>query len=544
MEQSLQPESLRRIVLNATQTVGADSEYAVLDVREEADYAEEHLLVASNAPLSRLELLIPGLVPRRSTRLILCDSGDGLALRALNIVRQLGYSNASVLEGGLAVAQTAGFRLFSGTHVPSKAFGELVEILAGTPHIDASDLKTRLDRGDDLIVLDSRPPDEYHQMSIPGASNIPGAELVYRIHDLVKNDNTTIVINCAGRTRSIIGAQSLRNAGVKNPVFALRNGTMGWHLAGFELNRGEKSALPPISAAGLLAARTAAARVSNEVGVRSISRDLLDQWRQERDKRNLFIFDIRSRDEFLAGHLQDAKWVLGVQLVQATDVYVGVRNARIVVVDDTAVRATMTASWLIQMGWRDIAIYQLDPERDDIKEGMEIDRPSPVSTDSKSRVSPKVLHGMHRDQDVAIIDLALSPNYIKGHIPGARFAIRSKLHDLTNDLQHKKKIVLTSEDGTLAELARQEFVSAFSVPVFVLGGGTAAWSSAGLSLESGWSNLNPPGDLWIEPYDYQSPEEINRQMQRYIDWEIGLTDQVREDASIVFSVASELNRKS
>ena len=67
---------------------------------------------------------------------------------------------------------------------------------------------------------------------------MPGGELVYRIGDLAPDPKTLVVVNCAGRTRSIMGAESLRRAGIPNKVVALRNGTMGWELAGFRCDRG------------------------------------------------------------------------------------------------------------------------------------------------------------------------------------------------------------------------------------------------------------------------------------------------------------------
>ena len=75
-------------------------------------------------------------------------------------------------------------------------------------------------------------------MSIPTGISVPGAELVLRARELAPRPETTLIVNCAGRTRSIIGTQSLVNAGIPNPVYALRNGTIGWTLAGQELEHG------------------------------------------------------------------------------------------------------------------------------------------------------------------------------------------------------------------------------------------------------------------------------------------------------------------
>src|SRR3954452_4000749 len=122
-------------------------EIALLDAREEGVFHARHLLLASCLPLSRLELLIDDLVPRRGTRVVWCDDGDGSALRAAGRISQFGYTDVAVLDGGISAWEAAGYRLYSGVHVPSKAFAEVVEHEAGTPWISAPDLKTLIDGG-------------------------------------------------------------------------------------------------------------------------------------------------------------------------------------------------------------------------------------------------------------------------------------------------------------------------------------------------------------------------------------------------------------
>src|SRR5262249_22954555 len=158
------------------------------------------------------------LVPRRGTRIVLCDDADGLVQRATEILTGAGYSDLSYLEGGVAAWAAAGFELFSGVNVPSKAFGEFVEHACNTPNIGPDQLNRLITEGADIVGLASRPFDEYRRVSIPTAANVPGAELVLRVHDLAPSPDTLVVVNCAGRTRSIIGAQSLINAGVPNKV--------------------------------------------------------------------------------------------------------------------------------------------------------------------------------------------------------------------------------------------------------------------------------------------------------------------------------------
>ena len=204
-------------------------EIALLDVREHGQYGEAHLFYATPLPLSRLEVDAPRLVPRQGVRTVVYDSGeaDGVAERAAARLAALGYSQVAVLEGGTRAWTAAGHRLFAGVNLPSKTFGELVEHAYGTPRITAQQLAARQAAGEPLVVLDGRPVSEFHKMNIPGALCCPNGELAYRIRSLVPDAQTPIVINCAGRTRSIMGAQTLINLGLPNPVFALENGTQG-----------------------------------------------------------------------------------------------------------------------------------------------------------------------------------------------------------------------------------------------------------------------------------------------------------------------------
>jgi len=297
----------------------ADSqELALIDMREELFFSRAHLLLARSIPLSRLELKFAGLVPRRATRIVLCDDADGLAARAAHVLVQAGYDNISILDGGIAAWAKAGFELFSGINVPSKAFGEFVEHASSTPSISADELDRLMREGSNLVVLDSRPFDEYRRLSIPSAINVPGAELVLRIRDLAPSPDTMVVVNCAGRTRSIIGAQSLINAGVPNKVVALRNGTMGWNLAGRCCESGSARRAPKVSPAALAWAKAAADRVASRLGIERIDRKTLEELRAD-ETRTLYLFDVRDPAEYAAGHVDGALSAPGGQLVQATD---------------------------------------------------------------------------------------------------------------------------------------------------------------------------------------------------------------------------------
>ncbi|MBI3705760.1 MAG: thiosulfate sulfurtransferase, partial [Rhizobiales bacterium] len=437
-------------------------ELAPIDVREELNYARNHLLWARNVPLSRLELNFARLVPRRATRIVLIDDNDGLTGRAAAILARAGYSDLSCLDGGIAAWERAGCVLFSGMHVPSKAFGEFVEHSDGTPSIGAGELDALLRAGHDLKVLDSRPFDEYARASIPAAANVPGAELVLRVRDIVPSPATMIVVNCAGRTRSIIGAQSLIDAGVPNKVLALRNGTMGWQLAGFACDSGKSNRPPGLSHDGLAWAQSAADSVARKFAVERIDRAMLARWQAD-TTRTTYVFDVRDPAEYQAGHLPGALPAPGGQLVQATDAYAGTLQARLVLCDDKEVRALMTASWLMRMGWRDVFVLP--------QAGAETGQPADDVLGEAPPDAAAPFSAALEIDDVTVIDLSRSPNYRRGHIPGAWFAIRSRLDRAFANIPLHGTIVLTSEDGVLAGLAVAEARALTTLPVYWLEGG-------------------------------------------------------------------------
>ncbi|MBM3567605.1 MAG: thiosulfate sulfurtransferase [Alphaproteobacteria bacterium] len=507
--------------------LGDGQELALLDVREEGAFARGHLLTAASLPLSKLETRIDALVPRRDARIVLVDDDENLARRALTRLRGFGYGRIAVLAGGIGAWKAAGHQLFSGVFVPSKAFGEVVEHRDGTPAIDATELKRLMEAGTDMVVLDSRPEGEFKAMSLPGGWNCPGAELVYRIHELVKRPETLVVVNCAGRTRSIIGAQSLINAGLPNKVVALRNGTMGWHLAGFALEGGKTRMVPPPGAEALAKAKAAAAGIARRFGIRCIGRGELERLRAE-PARTTYCFDVRSPEEYAGRHLSGFRSAPGGQLVQATDTYAATRNARLVLADDDGVRATMTAHWLIQLGWPEVVTLDPAAMAEASETGPEIQ--AVLGLKDVPTIAPTELGA---SKDVAILDLATSIQYRKGHVPGARFAQRPDLAAAIAGMSLAQRIVLTSPDGVIARLAVPEVQALTDRPVLALAEGTAGWKAAGRALESG----DGPGgvrddDVYYRPYDRQA--QIEEAMRDYLRWEIALADQVKREDYVKF----------
>ncbi|MBS0520147.1 MAG: hypothetical protein JSR90_15740 [Proteobacteria bacterium] len=519
--------------------------FAFFDVREEGEFSTQgHPLFATPLPLSRLEPRAFALLPDPDTRIVLMDSGEedrdpqwaGRANRAAARLSKLGYSDVAVMRGGLKAWRDAGYEIFTGVNVPSKAFGEVVEHDNDTPRIDAADLQKLIDAKADLVILDSRPMPEFHNMSIPSGIDCPGAELVYRVKDFAPRPETLVVVNCAGRTRSIIGAQSLINAGLPNKVMALKNGTMGWHLAGLKVARGETRSFGPQGPDAAKFAQAAAANLVGQLKLRKI--DLAGFKALQAKGGPLYRLDVRDPSEYAQGHLKGFRHAAGGQLVQATDQYVGARNATIVLHDNDGVRAALTAHWLVQMGWTETYILHHKPAAGELTTEAEPRYPAGFTLPSPATVTAAELKTALAT--TLVIDLDTSLRYRDGHIPGAWFAVRAGLAaSLPRMLAQQagvQRIVLVSPDAEIAALTAPEAQeSAGSVPVSILAGGLKAWRDAGLPLETGHTRMaDPPTDVWYRPYDFK--EDVEAAMRQYLDWEVDLVPQVVRDGDARFSV--------
>jgi rhodanese-related sulfurtransferase len=500
-------------------------ELALIDLREELIFSRSHLLWARSVPLSRLELRFARLVPRKGTRIVLCDEADGLAERAAKVLAASGYTDISCLQGGVVAWEKAGLELFSGVNVPSKAFGEHIEHACHTPSVSPEELDGLMRNGTDMVIVDSRPFDEFQRVSIPSATNVPGAELVLRIHDIAPSPATLVVVNCAGRTRSIIGAQSLINAGVPNKVVALRNGTMGYTLAGFMPDSGKTKRYTEPSTGGLTWAKSAAEKVAKRFGVMRIDAEALESFRADLT-RTLYIFDVRDPTDYAAGHVPGAINAPGGQLVQATDQYAGTLGARLVLIDDREVRAVMTASWLKQMGWRDVFVLAAPGN----EKGWS---PAPLlgpASPTERAIEAKELSDLVAKDRVTVVDLSLSPAYRKGHIPGAWFAIRTRMKEALAKIPVNGDLILTSEDGVLAGLAAAESDRS----VRFLQGGNAAWTAAGFTLSIEPRMADEPLDYWPKPYERSG--NTKDAMNEYLSWEVDLLPRIERDGTTRFTI--------
>lgn len=502
------------------------AEIAFFDVREHGQYGEGHPFYAVPLPYSRFELDLERLAPRPGVRMVLLDDGDGVAQRAAARAQALGYSNVQVLDGGAPAWQQAGFQLFAGVNVPSKTFGELVEHACDTPRITAEELVAMKKRGDDFVIVDGRPWSEYRKMNIPGGICCPNGELALRIGQLAPDPSTTVVVNCAGRTRSIIGAQTLRHFGIANRVVALKDGTQGWFLSGLELERGadRRYPAPPADLAPL---RAQAAKLMERFAVPSIDAAQAD--RQLADgARCTFLLDVRTEDEFAAGSLPGAVHAPGGQLIQSTDQWVGVKGARIILVDGDGVRAPVVAMWLRQLG-HDAQV---------LREGVAAKlaaRPaqaqSSVALPGLGAVTPSAIGA------ALLVDLRPGMAYRKGHPRGAVWAIRPRL-DAVVKAAGGRPIVLVADEEAVARAAALDLAAAGAADVSLLAGGLAAWQAAGLPVES-TPELPSNADCIDYLFFVHDRHEGNREAaMQYLAWETHLIEQLDPQELAGFRVSA------
>ena len=512
-------------------------EIALLDVREEGQHCDGHPLLAVNLPYSRLELDILRLVPRKSCRVVLVDDGDGVAARAARRLQHLGYGAVHILGGGVQAWSAAGFPLFPSSNVPSKGFAEIVEIDEHTPHVTAAELAEMQRQGRNLTILDSRTVEEFNRFHVPGARTCPGAELVYRFADLVPDPETLVVVSCAGRTRSIIGAQSLLNAGVPNKVVSLQGGTQGWRLAGLELERNTRANVAPATVAGIAAAAPRAAAVAARFGVRRIDRPTLATWQREAGSRTTYLLDVRTPEEFAAGHLPGSASAPGGQLVQAIDRWVGTRGARLVLVDDDGTRAVMSAHWLQQMGWNVVVL-------DHAFDGAALDRGAgepPVPLLPAAAVVPIDAAAALLSAGAMAIVLGASAAFRAGHPPGAVWTTRARLDRLPTKLRDAPRIVVFADDVAVARLIVPDLAELSSAEIAIAEGGIAAWRAAGYSAVA--TPDEPPDRERIDfvfwnHNRHESDAGAAQAMRNYLQWELDLPGEIARDGLSGFRIGA------
>ena len=506
-------------------------EIALLDVREFGQYGDRHLFFAVPLPYSSFELHLSALVPNRQVRLVLYDDADGVAERAAARAGTKGYENVYILRGGAAAWEAAGYTLYTGVNVPSKTFGELIEHVCDTPRITSEQLQAMRDARENFVLVDGRPFAEYEKLNVPGGICCPNGELALRIADIAPDPETQIIVNCAGRTRSIIGAQTLIDLGVPNQVAALENGTQGWFLAGLELERGASRRYPQeIRHADLEALRKRARDLAEVRGASFVTPAQLAEWLGDAG-RTTFIFDVRTFEEFKTNGVAGTVHAPGGQLVQATDHWVGVRNAQLVLLDSEGVRAGVVASWLRQLGHE---AYILEGGIAALAK-MKLPAPAPgAEIPELNSVTPGELAALIKQNGVTLIDVRPAMTYRQSHIAQAVWSIRPNIGSGVADTT--RPAVLVADDPGIAALAAHDLDEAGLEVAGLLDGGLDDWKAAGLTMTATPDEPPDSGCIDFHFFTHDRNQGNAEAARQYLAWEVGLVDQLDEQERRVFQI--------
>ncbi len=508
--------------------------FALIDVRDVGEYNSSHIPGSSLIPRRELEFRMHDSVPFLRAKVVVCDDDGQRAALTAGMLTEMGYTNVSYLDGGMNRWVVERFPTEWGVNVPSKEFGERVQVEHGVPEITATEFLERQGNGEKLVILDSRTPEEYQRACVPGARSVPGAELALRITDITDitealDEDTTVVVSCAGRTRSIVGTWILQRMGQRN-LYGLENGTAGWVLAGQTLETGaDRLELPEPSAEGLAAAESYAARVGAEDAVRRLDMDGLAEMMRRRERENVYLIDVRTQSEYEGGHIPGFQWHPGGQAVQRSDEVAAVHNCPVVFCCDRGVRATITASLFRQMGFDEVYAVEGGAEAwrasgfalETVESGR-LPSGYAQALEAVNFMSPEQLHS-NSDSTVLFVDL--SQDFARGHAPSARWIPRGWLEFRIDSVAADKgaKLTVTCTDGLQATLAGATLTNLGYRDVSVLEGGMKAWTAAGLPVETGLSGvMDPPTDVLPTGAGRNYADMVN-----YLRWEEALGDKYR-----------------
>lgn len=494
---------------------------ALFDVREPMEADRGHIPGATNLPRRRIELRIATLVRDPDTTIVVTDDDTGRATLAADTLAALGYRNVQWLCGGIEAWRAAGYPVATGNNVPSKLYGEVAYHRYDIPDVDADSFLQWQDEGRDILLFDVRTPEEYREACIPGSTSGPSFDIARHAGDLRKH-NGPVVVHCAGRTRSLIAAQTLRELGVSQAV-ALRNGTMGWLLAGKEVEHGARRTLGTPSAASLAHAAETTRALADAAGIASVDATTLAAWLE--DTGNLYVFDVRQREDHVAGHVPGAQWVPGGQIVQRADDFIVVRSARIVLIDDDETRARLSAVWLHRMGFTHVSVLgggmaAWREAGQAVATGRARHAPAEWATARHAVrcIPPAEAHDMIRQsRQLHILDVDTSAHYCSGHVSGATWLPRSWLEHLVGQVAPDPAVpvLVTCGSGIHAVYAARTLQQLGYRTVAALEGGTAAWKHAGYTLET--ATMPPQDDILLPPY-----KRGEQAMRDYLSWEIEL----------------------
>lgn len=497
----------------------SDGLYAVIDVRDWGEFSLGQIPGASCIPRGSLEKYISVLVPQTAIHTVLyCDTGQR-STRAAASLESLGYATVSILDGGVKAWTAAGYETPHGWSLRGKEYGERLQVEQDIPDITTEELHARLKQGEELYIFDTRTEPEFQAAHLPGAYCAPGGQLALIAPEVVQDTNRTIVTNCAGRTRSILGAHILRRMGFVN-VYALNGGTGAWRIAGYaeELEKGDGASVPRLTETGIAACKQFAEQLAREDHIPGLTAQELHT--RQASGELLYVLDVRLLDEYQAGHIPGAHFCPGTQVALLVESLVGVKNAPIITMCAGRARAIIAASLLKGAGYANVSIldggttawtehgfsletgmpYEIDFGQPvwmaRLLQGLPAEvqpQPLPVPGLAAALVQAELLtpqalqDKLSTGEPLALLDVRSAGDFATAHVPGARWLSRGRLDiEIEQYVPNKAtRVVLMCRTGTLSPLSVPTLKALGYQDVAVLQGGYNAWQAAELPTEQG-----------------------------------------------------------
>ena len=522
MKLKITPETVRSWISDK-------EEVAFIDVREIGQHTNGHPFFSISIPYSLFEFNIKILVPNKQTRVILIDNNNGISDLVYNIAHQMGYSNISIIEGGVEEWVSAGYKLFDGINVPSKSFGELIEKYFHTPSITAKELAQKQKNNENYIVIDGRPFLEYNKMSIPKSICCPNAELFYRVSSHIKDMNTEIIINCAGRTRSIIGAQTLINFGIKNKVKALENGTQGWFLSELSLEHNKNKYLEVLpNDLEIQQLQNKVLKLTNDLNIDLINLKKAQELIIDK-KKSTFIFDVTTSKtiSITPGIIMN---VPGGQLIQATDKYIGVWKATVILVDDgDLIRAGTTSFWLKKMGYEVYILKEGLLKAQTLKFTKEIDHKlidlDFINLEDLVKIKKQILYDIRSSKDFCKMRIKNSIWLNRAHLYREKIKTDDPIIIITDNLEKASLIVkdLKQKDkGAIIKVYKWNQNEITSYP-----------SVIDVTIET----LSEQNNIDFNFHTHMRHDGNKEHAKQYLEWEINLVSKMDKQELSFFKLS-------
>jgi cystathionine beta-lyase len=382
----------------------AGAPFALIDCRERRDYVNAHWFGSTNIPFSVLSRKIKGLVPDLNFSIHVMDWQDNASTLAISQLKTLGYTNIKPHKTVRPPEMGNGF--IRGEYVWSKAFGEVVAHCANLPEVTPADYVANYQ---DALLFDVRPTAEYRDFTLPGSQSLPNSLLLANV-DALRDTGKMTLLHCAGRTRSIIGACTLKAAGYDGPFAIFKGGTQAWQLDGHEREHNSNRIFAKDIASPAIVERFLRRwlipfdHINEPSTVSFITR-----------QRPALIFDVS--DDAATGQklMHGVVKISGTNLIQQTDRSIACYHVPVVLFDHgSGSRAAFAAYWLRAMGFEvrvALLASQLEPQAAD----GEVDRMLPSFQNLLSIDDI-------RDLPSQLLDFRPSSAYRKGHIEASEWA--------------------------------------------------------------------------------------------------------------------------